>query len=868
MTSSIGPDAIVNALLANNSLRLQDYGDYLRKGVCPSCNKPELFIKKAAPWQLQCGRATKCGWSASTRDLLPELFENFSKNHPPTKEAPNATADAYLGINRGFDLSKIREMYEQGAFQFPGTNDFAPIVKVWIDKGKGVWWGRFIDKFPQDGHKAHFQGSYKGMAWTPPDMTLEKGDRCFLVEGIFHAWAHLHVGNKAAACFSSGTFPSIFIEANKGKGVEWIIALDGDNAGRKGAIKFAAKLKALGEKHEVLTLKDNGKDWDDYYREGRLGDKLIEDGLYQGRLTMSADVPEKAYHHYVQNHRQRFIIDFRDALYGIEVEPKFDGECSKDNIQLPSPAAQLLFLSHCKVDLIANIVPEFLYMERDEIMDEQRYVFRITYANGSQPDIIALEGSNITAPDAFHKALLNKTRGGTFDGDVRVLKSLRDRWLFHRMKMVQSIPFVGYDKGTRAYVFQQHAYHAGKEIPLNKHNHFQVGQTGIKTSLNGVSINTGGKFNPAWLPDYVKAFHWQGLALLAFWTGSFFAQQIREKQKSFPFFEFTGEPGAGKTTALEFLWAASGRDCWEGFDVMKSTLAGRRRAFNQVSNMPVVIIETDRDNGTKDAKQQQFDFDACKPFFNGRGTGTLGVARRNNEIDEQQFHGTLIISQNAEVDGSEALLQRIVHCHVDKKHHGHGTREIARQFERQTSDTVGGFLGAALRKEREWLQAYESYFDQVEKGLSESGIQNERIAKNHAQVIACGYALSVLFPHMDKALPQNLQTYLWQRAKIREERLQADHPLVEQFWSTFAYLNSETSTTTDNWLNHSSTPDEIAVNLNQYQEQCRLHGQEIPDIKQLKKLLPHSKRHQIVSSCKAVNSRHLNKTIRCWIFKR
>ncbi len=35
---------------------------------------------------------------------------------------------------------------------------------------------------------------------------------------------------------------------------------------------------------------------------------------------------------------------------------------------------------------------------------------------------------------------------------------------------------------------------------------------------------------------------------------------------------------------------------------MKATPAGRRRAFNQVSNMPVVIIESDRDTGEKDAK--------------------------------------------------------------------------------------------------------------------------------------------------------------------------------------------------------------------------------------------------------------------------
>ena len=77
---------------------------------------------------------------------------------------------------------------------------------------------------------------------------------------------------------------------------------------------------------------------------------------------------------------------------------------------------------------------------------------------------------------------------------------------------------------------------------------------------------------------------------------------------------------------LEFCWRLLGRDEYEGFDLLKATQAGRRRAFSQVSNLPVVLIESDRDNGEKDAKQRQFSFDEMKPFFNGRGTGTLGVA--------------------------------------------------------------------------------------------------------------------------------------------------------------------------------------------------------------------------------------------------
>ena len=92
--------------------------------------------------------------------------------------------------------------------------------------------------------------------------------------------------------------------------------------------------------------------------------------------------------------------------------------------------------------------------------------------------------------------------------------------------------------------------------------------------------------------------------MLAFFAASLFVQQIRSRDKSFPLLEFTGDPGAGKSTVLEFLWKLLGRDDYEGFDLLKSTAAGRRRAFSQVSNLPVVIIESDRDDGQKDSRQK------------------------------------------------------------------------------------------------------------------------------------------------------------------------------------------------------------------------------------------------------------------------
>ncbi|BCS89989.1 toprim domain-containing protein [Pseudodesulfovibrio sediminis] len=884
----IGADEIVRSLMQDSSLQFVDCNTHLRKGICPACGKHELWIKKDEPWRVSCNRETKCGWTASTRELLPELFTNFSKKYAPTENKPNQTADAVMGLDRGFDLSKIRGWYEQAAYTFPRSTTMCHTVRFYLDKEKTRYWERLIDKTKADGQKNNIGGKrkpdgslFKGDAWLPPTVSLEEGDRCFLVEAIFHSIALYHYDIKAAATISSNHFPEAFIKEHAGKGITWVLALDGDKAGRKGTIKDAKLLNKMGEKVEVLILPDNGKDWDDYHREHKLNKTLIENGLYKGKLFMAESVEEKAYFFYQRHPYRTFILDFKAALYGIEInsgalemdlnpKKKQDGESDPEPIKLSSKQGWDIFIRNVDVDQISNVYPRFLYMERDEIMEEQRYVFQINYSNGNPSDIIGLEGTNITSPDAFHKSLLNKSRGGTFDGEVKQLKILRDGWLNSKMKTVTAIPFVGYDRDSSAYVFQNAAYFNGQEIKLNNDGYFQVGKTGIKTTLNGVSIETDGEFDTTWLENFHSAFHWQGLALLAFWLGSLFAQQIRTKHKSWPFFEFTGEPGAGKSTVLEFLWKLFGRDDYEGFDVMKATTAGRRRAFNQVSNLPVVIIESDRDDGSKDGKAKQFDFDLCKPFFNGRGTGTLGVARRNNDVEESLFQAALVISQNAEVDGSEALLQRVVHVHVDKRHHKPDSRDTARWFERQSSKTVGGFMRKALRHERQILQVYEKAFPKYERlfGQNEK-IRNERIVKNHAQVAAFGDALSVLFPKaMTSERQEALASYILKRAEAREQRLAHDHPMLEQFWESYHYLNTQHPTKEDDFLNHSNKSDQLAINLEQIREMCQRHGQEMPDLRQLKKLLPHGKRHKFIESSRAINSRHLGKTVRCWIFQK
>ena len=885
MRRDISPEQVVEALLRESTFAFKEKGNYLR-GLCPQCGKPELLVRKSMPWQVMCSREVNCGYRESVRNLLPDLFSDFVRRYPPTEKEPFATADAYLGLDRGFDLSKIRGCYEQAAYHIPGTSEIVPTVRFYIDAQKTRWWERLIGKTKKDGQKANFGGKrtaegfvYKGEGWMHPDQTIEAGDRVFLVEGVFHAIALYHAGIKAVAGFSSGNVPEKVIKACPE--ARWVVALDRDTM-KKGKLRaYAGKVNALTEKPCLVCIPPDARDWDDLYRQEMLTPAFLDECLYRGRLYMSETADEVAYHKYVHdyitNRLQKYTVEFKNALYAVEVKEELHktlvqeaGEDTKDRYDyLRSERGRDVFRLYGTVSQISNVLPKFLYLECDAIMDEQRYVFEINYSNGAPKETIRLEGSAITEPKTFHKALLSKTGGGTFYGSAGNLKYLIGHWLGNKILKISSVPYIGYVPELKAYVFQKHAYCGGKEIPINEHDYFEIGKQGIKTGLAGIEINTSGKFSPDWLTDYAKAFHWQGIAALAFFLGSLFVQQIRLEQKSFPFFELTGEPGAGKSTILEFLWKCLGRDEYEGFDLLKATQAGRRRAFSQVSNLPVVIIESDRD-GEKDAKQRQFGFDEMKPFFNGRGTGTLGVATRSNATEEHLFQGALLIAQNAEVDGSEALLQRIVHCHADKKHHTPGSREIARWFERQRAEDVGGFLTAALKAESAILDEYRKAFVEIEARYSASeALRNERVIKNHAQVAACGCALSVLFPVFDQKWRDGLEEYLLGRAIERERRLLADHPLLEQFWDQFDYLNDiSTEKGKPDRLNHATDDAVIAVNLNHFMELSRSAGQPVFDTQALKKLFPNCKRHKFIENNKVIWSKHENRSFKCWVFKK
>lgn len=276
-----------------------------------------------------------------------------------------------------------------------------------------------------------------------------------------------------------------------------------------------------------------------------------------------------------------------------------------------------------------------------------------------------------------------------------------------------------------------------------------------------------------------------------------------------------GEPGAGKSTLIEFLWKLLGRQDYEGFDPAKSTMAARSRNFSQVSNLPVVLIEGDRTEEDR-AKQKGFDWDEMKPLYNGRSVYSRGVKNSGNETHEPPFRGAIVISQNANVSASDAMLQRICHIGFDLAEHTQESKAAAEALERMPIEAVSGFLLRACMAEKAVLATVAERTQIHEKTLAKvPGLRNLRLMKNHAQLMALVEALAHVVP-IGEIERSNTLAFIEDMALERQEAINSDHPIVQEFWDIYDYLNGDDDIPL---LNHARKGDqEIAINLNHFMQ--------------------------------------------------
>ena len=150
-------------------------------------------------------------------------------------------------------------------------------------------------------------------------------------------------------------------------------------------------------------------------------------------------------------------------------------------------------------------------------------------------------------------------------------------------------------------------------------------------------------------------------------------------------------------------------------------------------------------------------------------------------------------------------------------------------------------------------------------------VQN-RLLFNHAQIAAWAWLLPVVFgEQITEATCMSVQDYLWNRCLQRHQRIKADHPLVEQFWDIFRYLNHDRAKGEHGepvqMLNHSVNPTEIAISLPHLRELSRTYNQDVLPERELKRLLPTSRRHKFIRQASVRSRIMCGKVVHCWVFE-
>ena len=259
---------------------------------------------------------------------------------------------------------------------------------------------------------------------------------------------------------------------------------------------------------------------------------------------------------------------------------------------------------------------------------------------------------------------------------------------------------------------------------------------------------------------------------------------------------------------------------------------------------------------------------------------TTGVRTGGNETYDPPFRASIVISQNNQVQASQAIMERICHMTFTTKGHTKDSFESAKKLETYEMEQLSGFLLACLRREPEVLETFKAETDLATNWLlQQDGVYKPRIAKNHAQLLVATMAMSRLM-NMSDAQFDAVRAQILAMAQERQRAISADHPVVQEFWEAFDYLDSIPLATTQvalnaPRLNHSRDKQLVAVNLNEFVEMASLHRQQVPPLAELKKVLRTSKTRRFVDASRVLNSAiktrsagdEQGKAVRCWVFE-
>lgn len=870
-------DQIMSGLKARFSFK-SERGAWLQGGTCPSCGKKEVYCASDRPKMVKCGRIENCGWEDSVRNILPDLFEDWSKRAPQSEADPTATADAYLIHERGLDLQGLRGSYTQENYVDRKANATSATIRFPLPNDS--WWERLIDRPGRFARKANFKygSNWQGHWWAPPGddfATLATVEEIWLAEGIFDALALRQVGLSAVSLMSVNNWPEHALTALQqavanGKTPKQrprlIFAFDVGKAGVSFTRKFVKLARAQGWDATAAQVRPDGEgtkhDWNDLLLQHQawrgdeerapFSDAMLDEYLWNGAVTIAETAREKA--KLIHSHRKLSNFDFRfdNRMWSAKVSYDEDKDQKLDVVE------------------IANCAFRILYRERDEILDETNYFLQIDFPYGQQTEKARFSAAACAASGEFKKRLM--AFAGMWAGSSDQLDRLM-RIQTKRLKTVEPIAFTGYSPTHRSWVLGDIAVREGRLVPINGEKYFDLGKSAVKMRsaerILDIAYNPDQRQFP-WVEDIWAAWGERGLVALSFFVMSLFAVQIRKDQQSLGFLEVTGEPGSGKTTLVTFLWKMLGRAEYEGFNPNAGTVAGVSRNFLKVSNLPVGLIEGNREQD-RSGNRKQFDWSELLTLYNGRSPRVTGGRTGGNETVEPPFLGAIYLMQNERIDAHQAVLERLMSFRIDKAQWTDGSRLAARRLEKLPLEDVSGTIVHIIRQEQLWLETFFARFDHHDDAMETrtSGLHNVRCIKNHSQLAAALEATAKILPIPDAWIQTTIK-FIDAMALDRQQSSGSDHPIVQQFWEKVDWLlaKEESSGTVPerDSINRSRHPDRLyAINLNSFEQRVRNANLTPMNMDELRKHLPGSRSRKFVAA-KSVNGRD-DRVAHSWVFE-
>ena len=886
-------------------------GLFLRGGKCPNCGKQELWTQYEKPYYIKCSRENNCGNEWNIKDFLPEVFENLNERYPATSTNPHHTADAYLTYQRELDINQLKGSYEQHNYWKSNANKGTATVRFYLRANKSVYWERLIEEITltdkNGGQKTKkmdfgpYGCSYKGLWWQPPTVEIEDNSEVIWTEGIIDALSLVQNGYQAVAIMSANGFPMESLTPYLGKGITWILGLDNDKAGQKYLQKHLQKLRELGEKvSAIISSEDSQKtDWNDLHKTQQLTKKHLQKYRLAGQIAIAESKEEKAYYIYQQYNeaKKHYVMSYNNITYSISVDKALYDEESRTLEKTPEKLIRIklqAFKHAVKLTKIANFRMEYLYYQQPE-HTAGKYTLRLHFENRAPSSELTISHTAFSSSSKFKEALLS-AHGGMFDGDTKDINYLYNTWVQYWKKTVKYIDYIGYDsgtgsksnQGTKAYIFHDIAVQNGQVIKQNPEGYFSLKNgIGIKSGINNhyqdISITEPVNF----LTDLEQAFGAKGIIGLANLVGSLFAEQISDYLGCYYFFEMWDEKGgSGKSSLAIFLLKLIGRDLNE-FNPNTGTQSGRSRRFADTSNMPIVLNETDSVASEKRQHNKKFCWDMdSKPLYDRMVGNPRATFTNDNQSHTSRFRAALWVIQNIQVNAERSTLSRFISLYFDTKHHSHAGHAAAIRLKELSKKDVSGFLIKTLKSEHKLIADFKQHYRTHNKRLQNQGLKDQRVIDNHAHLHALLDLLPIVVPITDTSLSA-AKTLVDKMAHEREQLLQQDHPIIQDFWQTYTELNSgllkrkrlegpyntdlqiqeDTYIIEEDQLNHSRDESRIALSLIEYVKACKDQGI-YTDIKELRQQLIHSKTPKYIDSNVTVNSKVTGKSIRCMTFRK